>query len=121
MRIICTSLEELLQSLAGDLSRGAVVFQEALFVNIYKKPLDGRTRFDAIKFEVLFDVSVLVAVGSGADEVEFFRDFQEKCGRDYTDGDCETTGTQNAEKLKAQVKEFADANGLRLEPGVLDY
>ena len=114
MRVTTETLEEFLECLDNDPN----VFQNAIRISVIKKPLDNKTRLDASRFEILLQASAVVLVD---DVSQYLLETGIYCGKDYYDASEEKQGTEQAEKYKQQIRNYAERKALKVLPGMIDF
>ena len=113
MRVTCETITEFLECLDADPN----VFQNCIRISTIRKPLDGKTRFEADKFEVIFQASAVVF----ADETsQYLLEVGLSCGRDLETADGHKNGSQLALEYKATIKRYAEYKALKVLPGMID-
>jgi len=114
MRVNFNSVDDFILDLSReDRER---VYQQAVRVQVSKNPIDGNKR-DAVKFQVVFQASAVVATADGG---EYIMEVGEDCGIDYRDASNELIGSERADDLRRMVSEFCDHHGLTLRPGMIE-
>lgn len=111
MRVVTQNTEEFLESLEDVKS----VFDGIIRVSISKRPTTGNPK-TAVVFEVVLQASTMAQSDTGD---YYLLEFGEICGSDRNDVSQDKSGTQRAERLKEQIKEFSAKKGWRILPGIL--
>lgn len=108
MRITCRSAEDFLANLKGN-----QVYNDQIFVEKSSEPLNG-TKETAVSFQLNLGFSAVLGY---ADAGESLLVCEIDCGIDRPGG---TDGSTQQEAQLQLVQQFAEENGLKLLPGVLD-
>jgi hypothetical protein len=116
VRITCNSIEEFLENLKH--TEPGSVLKDMVCLSVTRKPLDGRRRIDAVRFDVTIQTSAVINLPDGG---QYLLEYGEECGRDYMDGNQERPGTMMANSVKQALMEYCNSAGLVVRPGVIDF
>jgi len=111
MRIKCGNLDDFLENL-----RGESVYNATVYVDKTEHPLNGTSPQACSSWDVYFQASALVTRDEDAALVEC----GVYCGIYSTTRDGTTEGRDRAAQLRTLLREYCDASGLRLRPGLMD-
>lgn len=76
----------------------------------------GENRREAVKFSVAFQATAVCQFAQG----EFLLDLGVDCGFDYRDRSQQCEASDEAARLRAELTEFCEKNGLTVRPGIID-
>lgn len=116
MRVICNTVGEFIEDLniqIEDSDGIDCVLERSVRTSIIQKPTENE-----IKKQIIFQASAVVATLDG--EGQYLLEVGVLCGFDYYGGEQDYEGTEKAEGLKKELKEFCDKVGIRIRPGVID-
>ena len=117
MRITCDDVDDFLVNVMEEGPDN--VSQKVIHVSYIKKPIDASsgTNF-VVKLGILLQASAVMNTKDG--EGQYLLEMGQHCGFDYVDKTQEFKGTEKATKLKKQIEDFCNQNGLTTRPGVID-
>lgn len=120
MKITAQTVDEFLRCLKAEPS-GAVL-QNVVRVSVAKRPMDGNSKRDAVKWQVTLQASAVVGIIEDGEEQggQYLLQVGEECGVDYRDASQETPGTERADELRRMIQDYCDGHSLRVLPGTID-
>lgn len=94
------------------LSKATEILEDAVSVNVIRKPLSEAT------YEVLFQASAVVRVN---ETTEYLLQFGTKCGLDFEDQSQERDGSKTAQAMMIALQKAAEKQGYSTLPGVIGF
>ena len=111
MRIKTHSVADFIKNLEGH-----KVYNDAVFVDLSKQPLNGNGPRDATSWLIILHATAILDFTDGG---QALLELGKECGIDReTEGEIE--GTREWNLCEEDIIDFCDSNGLTVKPGVID-
>lgn len=104
MIVECHSVEDFL----ANLHQAESLFTGVIRVNIHRREIK----------ELVFEVNLQASAVVNMEDGNYLLQYGEITGSDYEDGDQEAKGTERAEEIKREIREYAAVREWPVLPGV---
>jgi len=116
MRVSCLTVGDFIENLTQV--KDDDVHLKRVWINTTYQTMDGAKRVqDSVKVNVNFQASTVITTGDG----DYILELGIECGVDYKDGPKpELHGTEEKERVRAEIVDYCERRGWFVLPGILD-